>query len=647
MLFDLNSNDVVIVQSNDIINSNQEQQIWLGKKHGGSCKEICKKYQAPRTVSGNRYAEGQARCSKCDLFLTPDGYIGDRKRCKCCNSQVRTRPRNSHVKENFFNEIQNQTQNNMPDIDSSKKKESVYDEIEVGKKSTPIYEQTDESVKTYYEFKEFLDHTMKLQSNYQLVILKELLEYGTLHKGEIAESLAYFNNKDSSNIDSVKPFLKVPVYEILTDHNIVNVNKDLNHIHHYSLNVKLNEFQKLHLLENLFERITNYNLEHNIPDNEFPNADNMGCINWSFSINKKLLMGQTPQNTIPEKIIPQGPSLWIWSVTPSNWEILKTKNVWGSKIPKERISEIVKSGDQIAFYVIGTNSFKGVYELDGIWFDSPGKTWDDDLESTGELRYKSQIKIKPILLGIALLSQLYEKMDVFKGKTINIRNLVLQGSGGYPSNNKRSLSKEDFIKIIDELKHHPESIPQPIKKTENLEMPQKSSYPSIESEDNSIISVKVNSQGIQITELKEIKSEIIKKGQILSNDELIQFFGVGNMGGIRYSRKNNILILCSTTSDDYHDVIDDASGLITYTGEGREGNQEVSKGNSKILNSTNTQMLFFKEKPQEPGVRKRGALDNLYEFVGKVNYLKHYWKKESGINGELRNVLKFVLEIES
>lgn len=647
MLFDLSSGDAVIVRSNDIINTNQDQQIWLSGKHGGSCKGICKKYQAPRTVSGNRYAQGQARCSKCDLFLTQDGLVGDRKRCKCCNSQVRTRPRNSHAKQNFFNQVQNQTQNIVPQIHSLKNEEFVSNEIEVGKKSTPIYEQTDESVKTYYELKEFLDDIMKLQSNYQLVMLKELLEYGTLHKGEIAESLAYFNNKDSSDIDSVKSFLQVPVYEVLTDHNIVNENKDLNHIYHYSLNVKLNEFQKLHLLENLLERITNYNLEHNIPDNEFPNADNMGCIDWSISTNKKSLMGQTPQNTISEKIIPQGPSLWIWSVTPSNWEILKTKKGWGSKIPKELISEVVKSGDQVAFYVIGTNSFKGIYELDGVWFDSPGKTWDDDLESTGELRYKSQIKIKPISLGIALLSQLYEKMDVFKGKTTNIRNLVLQGSGGYPSNNKRSLSKEDFTKIIDELKHHPESIPQSIKKTENLEMTQKSSHLSLESEDNSIISVKVNSQGIQITELKEIKSEIIKKGQIVSNDKLMQFFGVGNMGGIRYSRKNNILILCSTASEDYHDVIDDASGLITYTGEGREGNQEISKGNSRIVNSTNTQMLFFKEKPQEPGVRKRGALDNLYEFVGKVNYLKYYWKKESGNNGELRNVLKFVLEVES
>ena len=182
--------------------------------------------------------------------------------------------------------------------------------------------------------------------------------------------------------------------------------------------------------------------------------------------------------------------------------------------------------------------------------------------------------------------------------------------------------------------------------TKTLTEPVKKQTSSSEINPDTTLLIKNDSQGIRLTELKEIKSTVIKKGQILSNDELMHNFGVGNMGGIRHSKKNNLLILCSTESNDYHDVIDDASGLITFTGEGREGDQEVAKGNSKIVNSIDTLMLFFKEKPQEPGSKKRGALDNLYEFVGKVKYLKYYWKDESDKDGKIRKALKFVLEIE-
>ena len=59
-----------------------------------------------------------------------------------------------------------------------------------------------------------------------------------------------------------------------------------------------------------------------------------------------------------------------------------------------------------------------------------------------------------------------------------------------------------------------------------------------------------------------------------------------------------------------------------------------------------SKMLFFKEKYQEPGVRKRGALDNLYEFIGPVNYVKHFWIDEKDKEGRLRKVVKFVLEVE-
>jgi len=107
------------------------------------------------------------------------------------------------------------------------------------------------------------------------------------------------------------------------------------------------------------------------------------------------------------------------------------------------------------------------------------------------------------------------------------------------------------------------------------------------------------------------------------------------------------LILCSTFSKYYDDEIDEDTHLIKYTGEGQTGEQTLSGGNHKIANSENIPMLFFKERYQEPGAKKRGALDNIYSFVGKVRYVKHYWKEEPDVTGNKRQVVKFVLEIQS
>lgn len=171
------------------------------------------------------------------------------------------------------------------------------------------------------------------------------------------------------------------------------------------------------------------------------------------------------------------------------------------------------------------------------------------------------------------------------------------------------------------------------------------SQESTESNSGKIIIIKNSLNGIRLEEFSKIKSEEISKGQILSNDDVIDKFGVGNMGGIRHSKKNNILVLCSTLSDDYSDSLDPNSGLIIYSGEGQIGDQELTKGNKKIVDSE-SKMLYFKEKFQEPGSRKRGALDNLYEFIGVIKYVEHYWNDEKDKEGNERKVVKFVLEVE-
>ncbi len=267
------------------------------------CKGKCVNYKAKRPKEGSRYAVGQVRCQICEIYLIPQG-VKDNRVCKCCNFKVRTKPRNSLIKERYKEKISEQQKSEIKQEVNDENwwleestKERIKQDLGNDKKSTPIYEETDNSIKTYYEFKEFLDSTMKLQANYQLVMLKELLEYGRLHKGEIAESLAYFNNKDSSDINVVKQFFNVPVYNVLLNHELVTVVNSPNypHIPYFSLNVKLTDNQKITMLEDLSNRLTEYNMENNILENEFPKANNMGSINWNAT-NKNLLINYKSNN---------------------------------------------------------------------------------------------------------------------------------------------------------------------------------------------------------------------------------------------------------------------------------------------------------------------------------------------------------------
>ena len=264
------------------------------------CKGICVNYKAKKPANGkSRYGQDQARCQICSIYITSQG-INDNRLCKCCNCRVRTRPRNRIYKEKIrmSESIINQEHMSKNFVKPVENLEENKD----NKKHTPIYEKTDNSVKTYYEFKDFLNHTINLQTNHQLVILKELLEYGTLHKGEIAESLAYFNNKDSSNIDNVKLFFNSLIYDELLKHEIIIIKNEkiYPHIPYFSLNVKLTENERISMLEYIIKQLEEYNYDHHIPDNEFPNANNMGSISWD-DFNKNLIINYESNNAKSEE----------------------------------------------------------------------------------------------------------------------------------------------------------------------------------------------------------------------------------------------------------------------------------------------------------------------------------------------------------
>lgn len=413
------------------------------------CKDLCHLYKAPKTITAQGVIN-QFKCNTCNQYIFPNGlkqHDGN-KICICCGNSVE-----------YIESIKN-------DPGSKNIKKSI---------PTSFTKQTF-GKKTFEQFLEFIEDDIRLQANYQLVVLKLLIGSKISEKIDIAEELAYQNNKNFDDYDELQKFLSIPVYDVLENRGFI---KKITHENKekYAINIEMNEFEISRSDEILEKKLRKFNLDHNIPENQFDSL---------------------------------------------------TNNVVGS--PNS------------------TNSYT----------ESQNTPSANELEPT-----------------------------VITNVTTNI----------------------------------------------------------VDSNDNKILFLEKSSNGILLKEYVETKSTEISIGQILSNDDLMDNFGVGNMGGIRYSKKNDVLVLCSSLSHDYIDSIVPGSGLIVYSGEGKIGNQEITRGNAHILNSKN-KILFFKEQFQEPGTKKRGALDNLYEFVGLVNYVKHYWKDELDAEKNIRKVVKFVLEVE-
>jgi hypothetical protein len=440
-----------------IKNEADDMKFFSRPKH--NCKKICHLYKAPKTVTSEGVVN-QFKCSTCDQYIFPNGIekkFGN-KICRCCGEIA------VYVKS-----IKDD-----PDLEDTKKSiPNSFTKETFGKK-------------TFTTFLDFIEDEIQLQANYQLVTLKFLIGSKMSEKIEIAEELAYQNNKNFNDSVEVEKFLSVPVYDVLENRGFIKkiVHNDEEQ---YMLNIEMTDLEAARSLEIIEKKLNKYNFEHNIPENEFDSLSN-------DSSAKK--------------------------TTPSNADDLSVSEITGEA----------------------------------------QKSKNSDTSSVNES------------------SKIETTVDKLSTKKI----LFLENS----------------------------------------------------------------SNGIMLKEYVETKSEEIIKGQVLSNDDLIEKFGVGNMGGIRYSKKNDLLTLYSTLSDDYSDSLDPKSGLYVYSGEGQTGDQELTRGNKKIVESE-CKMLFFREKYQRPGARKRGALDNLYEFVGPVNYVKHFWVDENDKEGNLRKSVKFVLEIES
>tara|TARA_Y100000748_G_C15495648_1_gene488134 strand:+ start:177 stop:1529 length:1353 start_codon:yes stop_codon:yes gene_type:complete len=251
-------------------------------------------------VSSGRYSSGQFRCQTCEIFLEIGGTNdGQGLFCKCCHFRVRTKPRNKIYKQKFREKklVDPQTEKEIdPETANEIKKElaELRAQLETQKKSkkkaTKAKEKNSDGLtKTYIELKEFIEEEMRTQANYQLVMLDELVSNKFRHKGQIAEAIAFWNNKDPSDFEELKFYMeKIPVYDVLIKHGIVRYASDTSSPISpvYRLNVELEEMEQTRIQELITNRLEIWNKEHGIPDNQFPNADTKNNVRWSSAWKK-------------------------------------------------------------------------------------------------------------------------------------------------------------------------------------------------------------------------------------------------------------------------------------------------------------------------------------------------------------------------
>ena len=59
-----------------------------------TCKGICLRHRASKPIGSGRYSSGQKRCQVCEIFIKWEALW-----CPCCGSRLRTKSRNSALKE--------------------------------------------------------------------------------------------------------------------------------------------------------------------------------------------------------------------------------------------------------------------------------------------------------------------------------------------------------------------------------------------------------------------------------------------------------------------------------------------------------------------------------------------------------------------
>jgi len=135
-------------------------------------------------------------------------------------------------------------------------------------------------------------------------------------------------------------------------------------------------------------------------------------------------------------------------------------------------------------------------------------------------------------------------------------------------------------------------------------------------------------------------------GELYTNDQIRFSLGLENLGGIRPSvdsRKNLRHIAIMTAAEEsgklqsenpYNDRVE--VDILLYTAQGREGDQELSGRNKRLLEQYTVPVPFY-------GFVNVGR--QTYRFMGLLELLRHYQETQADTRGSLRKVWLFEFRI--
>jgi hypothetical protein len=142
-------------------------------------------------------------------------------------------------------------------------------------------------------------------------------------------------------------------------------------------------------------------------------------------------------------------------------------------------------------------------------------------------------------------------------------------------------------------------------------------------------------------------------GTLYSNEEIYTTLGVGNAGGVRTNTAQDgsvrrLVIMTSLpdarqiAENPYHDRIE--GEVLTYTGAGRKGNQNLAGPNARIPQQTShgfpiyAFMLMKSRRDSSQGPKR-------WAFLGLLQYLRHYPETQRDAAGTERRAWIFEMRI--
>jgi hypothetical protein len=143
--------------------------------------------------------------------------------------------------------------------------------------------------------------------------------------------------------------------------------------------------------------------------------------------------------------------------------------------------------------------------------------------------------------------------------------------------------------------------------------------------------------------------------QFYTHEEIYRGLGVGNAGGIRVKRTaddavERMVILTSVSTarikgeNPYHDRVE--GDVLVYTGSGQEGHQTLAGGNKRFPDQVAGHfpvycfLLVGNRRDKEIGPKR-------WQFLGLLQYLRHYKESQIDVRGSSREAWVFELRIHA